>query len=237
MGRRACPCAGGMGGQDCSEPTLGGCTDHRWALMPCVLVSLPLTCLEVSVSACQPLTMADPSIPLLGVVVGGSCMLPAGPGSAGQRVPCAWASPDRRPHCMARGQPAAARRRAVPGLSQGATVAGAGAEPCPVTPSWRQRWTWPSGAASARPSGSCSGRSWSGTRKRWHPSVFARSVAVTDRTTRRTGLGESGLGLGSHAPPAFAPGDGSFEAQPCCGLDRFGFVRGWEQPGTEQLGA
>lgn len=168
---------------------------------------------------------------------GGSCMLPAGPGSAGQRVPCAWASPDRRPHCMARGQPAAARRRAVPGLSQGATVAGAGAEPCPVTPSWRQRWTWPSGAASARPSGSCSGRSWSGTRKRWHPSVFAQSVAVTDRTTRRTGLGESGLGLGSRAPPAFAPGDGSFEAQPCCGLDRFGFVRGWEQPGTEQLGA
>lgn len=49
MGGRACPCAGGMGGQGCREPTLGGCTDHRWAFMPRAPVSLPLTCLEVSV--------------------------------------------------------------------------------------------------------------------------------------------------------------------------------------------
>lgn len=79
----------------------------------------------------------------------------------------------------------------------GATVAGAGAEPDPVTPSWRQRWTWPSGAASARLSGSCSGRSWSGTRRRWHPSASAPSAAATGRTTRRTGRGESGVEPGA----------------------------------------
>lgn len=58
----------------------------------------------------------------------------------------------------------------------------------------------------------------------WHPSDSAQSVAATSRTTRRTGHGESGLGPGSHSPPASVPQDDGFSVQPHCGLDRFGWT-------------
>lgn len=217
-------------GQGCREPSLGGCTDHRWAFVPHAPVSLPLTCLDVSVPPRQPLlAMAGPSV----LPPGGAVLAPCGARQC--RAVCAMRVGRTRQTAPLYGM-WAARRRAALAPSQGAAAVGAGAEPCPVTPSWRQRWTWRSGAASARPSGSCSGRSWSGTRRRWHPSASARSAAATGRTTRRTGRGESGVGPESHSPPASAPGDGGFDAWPRCGLDRFGWARGWEQPGAERLG-
>lgn len=156
-------------------------------------VSLLLTCLEISVPLWLPhLTMAGPGI----LPQGGHARSPRGQAVPGSRHCVRGPRWTDGPIVWCVGSPARGGTRA----ELGATVARAGAESDPVTPSWRQRWTWLSGAASAQLSGSCSGRSWSGTRRRWHPSASALSAAATGRTTRRTGRGESGVGWGSCSP-------------------------------------
>ncbi|XP_065759817.1 smoothelin isoform X2 [Muntiacus reevesi] len=63
-------------------------------------------------------------------------------------------------------------------------------EPCGSC--WRSQRIWQSGGASARPSGSCSGRSWNGRRRPWHPSASAPSGRTTRRTGYRLGPGRGG---------------------------------------------
>ncbi|XP_043292111.1 smoothelin isoform X5 [Cervus canadensis] len=63
-------------------------------------------------------------------------------------------------------------------------------EPCGSC--WRSRRIWQSGGASARPSGSCSGRSWNARRRPWHPSASAPSGRTTRRTGYRLGPGRGG---------------------------------------------
>ncbi|XP_025123114.2 smoothelin isoform X6 [Bubalus bubalis] len=63
-------------------------------------------------------------------------------------------------------------------------------EPCGSC--WRSQRIWQSGDASARPSGSCSGRSWNARRRPWHPSASAPSGRTTRRTGCRLGPGRGG---------------------------------------------
>lgn len=107
--------------------------------------------------------------------------------------------------CRARGP----SRTDGPIVRRVGTRGGAQHQALPCPPSWRPRWTWLSGAASARPSGSCSDRSWRGTRRHWHPNASDPSAAATGRTTRRTGCGEYSLGgPRSSAPCSFPYADG-----------------------------
>lgn len=208
VGGTAHPCAGGVVGQGCREPTLGGCTEPPLgihAMCPCLLAPHWPGGLGATVAALPRHGWFQASCPRGGRAHSlrarqcqAACALCVGPARQMGPLYCVWAAP----------------WRAAPGLSRRPAVAGASAEPCPVTPSWRQRWTWPSGAASARPSGSCSGRSWSGTRRHWHPSASARSVAATGRTTRRTGRGESSVALGPASPPPSALSQGMVASMP-----------------------
>lgn len=166
---------------------------------------------EVSVPPWQPLlTMVGPSI----LPLGGCAHFP--------QCQAAWtghvSATQRQCLCPECGQLMAVWQRAVPGLRWGLS----GQSQCralPCAPSWRPHWTWLSGAASARLSGSCSGRSWSGTRRRWHPSASAQNAAAVDRTTRRTGHSKSCWELRPF--PASALGDGVCGTWPHCGWDRF----------------